>query len=181
MKLKTLDYLICPACLPEEAPLRLGHSRISDGEIDEGVLECNRCGQAYWIEKGVASIVARHAGLAGEGLRYEEPDLLSAYLWSHYADFFDDPDSTGAYAQLAEQISPASGAGLDAGCATGRFSFEMSSKCEFVIGVDLSRSFVLTARRIMQERGLTFRVRGRRPDLFRPDLCPVSRSGNRKG
>ncbi|MGC9966420.1 MAG: methyltransferase domain-containing protein [Syntrophobacteraceae bacterium] len=159
MKRKTLDYLICPACLPEQMPLHLGHAQISGEEIDEGFLECDRCGQAYRIEKGVASIVARHAGLSGEGLRYEEPDLLSAYLWSHYADLFEDPDSTGAYARWAEQISPASGACLDTGCATGRFSFEMSSKCEFVIGVDLSGSFVRTARQIMQERGLSFRIR----------------------
>jgi len=159
MKRKTLDYLICPACLPEEMPLRLEHAQISGEEIDEGALECKRCGQAYRIEKGVASIVARNTGLSGKGLRYEEPDLLSAYLWSHYADLFEDPDSTGAYARWAEQISPAPGAALDAGCATGRFSLEMSGKCEFVIGVDLSESFVRTARRIVQERGLTFPVR----------------------
>jgi SAM-dependent methyltransferase len=92
-------------------------------------------------------------------LRYETPDSLSSYLWSHYADLFEDPDATGAYAQWAAQISPVSGACLDAGCATGRFSFEMSGKCEFVIGVDLCESFVRMARRIMQERGLVFRLR----------------------
>ncbi|HIJ77558.1 MAG TPA: Trm112 family protein, partial [Deltaproteobacteria bacterium] len=58
MKRKTLDYLICPACLPEEAPLHLGQAQIAGGEINEGVLECNRCGQAYRIEKGVAGLVA---------------------------------------------------------------------------------------------------------------------------
>jgi len=159
MKPRILEYLICPACLPEETPLRLENAQTLGGEIDEGILECDRCRRVYRIEGGVASVVAQHAGLSAEGLRYEAPDLLSAYLWSHYADLFEDPDSTGAYAQWAEQISPASGAGLDAGCATGRFSFEMSSKCEFVIGVDLSESFVRTARRIMQERGLIFRIK----------------------
>jgi SAM-dependent methyltransferase len=91
--------------------------------------------------------------------RYEEPDLLSAYLWSHYADLFEDPDSTGAYAGWAELIAPASGAALDAGCATGRFSFEMSRKCEFVIGVDLSENFIRAARRIMRDRRLIFQIR----------------------
>ena len=159
MKLKTLQYLICPACLPGEAPLRLENAQTTGGEVDEGILKCNRCGRSYRIEKGIADIVHRDACLNREGLRYEEPDLLSAYLWSHYSDLFKDPDSVGAYARWAEQLSPAQGPGLDTGCATGRFSFEMSSKCDFVIGVDLSGSFVRTARRIMRERGLSFRIR----------------------
>jgi SAM-dependent methyltransferase len=159
MKLKTLKYLVCPACLPEEAQLSLERAQIQGGEIDEGVLECGRCGQAYRIDKGVAGLAARDDRLTGEGRRYEEPGFLSAYLWSHYADLFDDPDSSDAYTRWAEQLSPASGTGLDAGCATGRFSFEMTRKFDFVIGVDLSENFVRTARRIMRERGLTFRVR----------------------
>ncbi len=159
MKRKILEYLICPACLPEEVPLRLGHAQISGREINEGVLECDRCRQVYGIERGVARVAVQQGGLSGQGLRYETHDLLSAYLWSHYADLFEDPDSTMAYAQWAEQISPASGAALDAGCATGRFSFQMSSKCEFVVGVDLSESFIRMARRIMEERGLTFRIK----------------------
>ncbi len=160
MKRKILEYLICPACLPEEVSLRLGNAQLSgEEEIDEGVLECDRCGRAYEIEKGVAKIVVPHASPAGEGLRYEAPDLLSAYIWSHYADLFQDPDSTGAYGQWAELISPASGAGLDAGCATGRFTFEMSQKCDLVIGVDLSESFVRIARLIMEKRGLIFRLK----------------------
>ena len=97
--------------------------------------------RAYPIERGVARVVPDHGALSGDGLRYESPDLVSAYLWSHYADLFYDPDATGAYDEWAEQISPASGAALDAGCATGRFCFEMSRKCELVIGVDLSESF----------------------------------------
>ncbi len=159
MKRKVLEYLICPACLPEEIPLRLGHAQILGEEINEGVLECDRCGRAYEIEKGLARLAAGHVDPTGEGLRYEAPDLLSAYLWSHYGDLCQDPDATGAYGQWAELISPASGVGLDAGCATGRFSFEMSRKCELVIGVDLSESFVRAARRIMEKRGLIFQLK----------------------
>jgi SAM-dependent methyltransferase/uncharacterized protein YbaR (Trm112 family) len=159
MKRKTLEYLICPACLPDEAPLRLEHARICGEEIDEGVLECDRCGQAYGIREGVARIAVRDAGLKGKISGYETPDRLSSYLWSHYGDLFEDPDATGAYAQWAAQISPVSGTCLDAGCATGRFSFEMSCKCEFVIGVDLCESFVRTARQIVRESGLVFRLR----------------------
>ena len=159
MKRKILEYLICPACLPEENPLRLGHAQISFDEIGEGVLECPRCRRAYPIERGVARVVPDHGALGGDGLRYESPDLVSAYLWSHYADLFYDPDATGAYDEWAEQISPASGAALDAGCATGRFCFEMSRKCELVIGVDLSENFISMARRIMEERKLVFRIK----------------------
>ena len=75
---------------------------------------------------------------------------FSAYLWSHYADLFKDPEATGAYSEWAGQISPVAGAALDAGCAVGRFCFEMSLKCDLVIGVDLSESFISMARRIME-------------------------------
>ncbi len=172
MKRKVLEYLICPACLPEENQLSLGHCQSSGREISEGVLECGCCMRAYPIKKGVACLaVCRDAGYRVSDIAnpatdiryptsvYESPDLLSAYLWSHYADLFEDPDATGAYSEWAGQISPAAGAALDAGCATGRFSFEMSRKCDFVIGVDLSESFISTARQIMEERKLKFRVK----------------------
>ena len=160
MKRKILEYLICPACLPEENPLRLGHAqnlRRGDKRRRAGVrpLQAGIPDRKRGRLRGGAIV----APWAGEGLRYESPDLLSAYLWSHYADLFEDPDATGAYSQWAEQISPASGAALDAGCATGRFCFEMSRKCEFVIGVDLSESFISMARRIMEERELIFRIK----------------------
>ncbi len=156
MKRKILEYLICPACLPEENPLRPGHSLGSGAEISEGVLECGCCKQEYPIRRGVAVLAARRACLSGEGLRYESPELLSAYLWSHYADLFEDPEATGAYAEWAGQISPVSGAALDVGCAVGRFCFEMSLKCDMSIGVDLSESFISMARRIMEQRKLNF-------------------------
>ncbi len=159
MKRKILEYLICPACLPEENPLRLGHSQSSGGEISEGVLQCSGCKQAYPIKSGVAALVADHARLSGEGLRYEAPELLSAYLWSHYADLFKDPEATGAYSEWAGQISRGAGAALDAGCAVGRFCFEMSLKCDLVIGVDLSETFISMARQIMEQRKLNFRLK----------------------
>jgi SAM-dependent methyltransferase len=159
MKRKILEYLICPACLPEENPLRLGHSQSSGGEISEGVLECGGCRRAYPIKGGVAALATHNVSSSPESLRYEAPDFLSAYLWSHYADLFEDPDATGAYSEWAGQISPVAGAALDAGCAAGRFCFEMSLKCDLVIGVDLSESFISMARRIMEQRKLSFRLK----------------------
>ena len=159
MKRKILEYLICPACLPEENPLRLGRAEISIDEINEGVLECPHCLRSYPIERGIARVVPDSGAISAEGFRYETPDLLLEYLWSQYADLFGDRDATGAYTEWAEQISPASGAALDAGCATGRFCFEMSRKCEFAVGVDLSGTFISMARRIMNERKLVFRIK----------------------
>ncbi len=158
MKHKTLEYLICPGCLPEENSLRLGDCRIADGEIVEGNLECGCCGSVYPVREGIACLVAKEGEKAPFSV-YETPEVLSTYLWTHYADLFGDPDASGAYTEWAAQIEPVSGAVLDTGCAVGRFSFEMSAKCDLVIGVDLSMSFVATAGRILRERQLTFSVK----------------------
>ena len=159
MKSEILEYLICPACLPDENPLRLRNFKNSCGEIGEGILECDCCRHKYAIKEGVAYMVGDYARTSEVNVRYESVDLLSAYLWSHYADLFEDPDATNAYTELAGQIKPSLGAILDAGCATGRFCFEMSNRFEFVIGVDLSGSFISTARKIMHERKLRFRLK----------------------
>jgi SAM-dependent methyltransferase/uncharacterized protein YbaR (Trm112 family) len=169
MKQEILEYLICPACLPEENPLRLGISQGAGDEVIEGVLECGCCRRAYPIGKGIARLTGAGAQRTENGKQnsllrspasvYESPELLSAYLWSHYADLFGDPDASGAYSKWAGQISPIAGAALDAGCALGRFCFEMSRKFDFVIGVDLSETFISTARRIMEERKLSFQLK----------------------
>lgn len=158
MKRKLLEFLICPDCLPDEIPLSLTEGAHPSDDIIEGALRCAGCGRIYPIREGVAKIVPS-GGRQDSASRYEEPALLSAYLWSHYADIFGDPEATSAYRQWAEEISCSSGTGLDAGCATGRFAFEMARKCDFVIGLDRSESFVSTARRILQARKLVFRVR----------------------
>jgi len=169
MKREILEYLICPACLPEENPLSLGNCESSGGDILEGALHCGRCGQAYPIRRGVACLKDAGAGRRAQGGQnsivqqtasvYESSELLSAYLWSHYADLFEDPEANAAYPEWAALISPSSGAALDAGCAVGRLCFEMSLKCDFAVGVDLSENFIYTARRIMEERKLSFRLK----------------------
>ena len=45
-----------------------------------------------------------------------------------------------------------SGVTIDAGSAVGRFTFEMSGKSDFVIGIDNSLSFVRSARELMINR-----------------------------
>lgn len=169
VKREILQYLICPECLPQENSLRLGKVRYRDGEMIEGSLECGCCAKAYPIIDGIACLTGVGCQVSDiakptPDIRhptpvYESPEVLSAYLWSHYADLFGDPDVTQAYCEWARQIAPTSGAALDTGCATGRFSFEMSAKCDLVIGVDVSMSFLATARRIMKDRMLTFRIK----------------------
>ena len=60
--------------------------------------------------------------------------MVSSYLWSHYADLLGDEEATGAYSEWAALLAPEGGMGLDAGCAVGRFTFELSRKCDLVVG-----------------------------------------------
>lgn len=160
MKKNMLEYLICPACLPGEHGLRLKDAGPPDDEIMDGDLECPGCGKCYPVRGGVAKIIPASMDCPGEqSFRYEDPRLLSAYLWSHYADLFEDPDAVPAYEEWAAQLAGKGGVGLDTGCAVGRFSFEMARKCDFVIGVDRSESFVAAARKILHAREVAFQVR----------------------
>lgn len=156
MKRKILEFLICPDCLPDEISLVL-ESASSLDDVPEGTLRCPACGGEFPIKGGVAGLVPT-SGEAVRPSRYETPALLSAYLWSHYADLFGDPEASSAYAEWAAQISCSQGAGLDAGCATGRFAFEMARRCDFVIGLDRSESFIAAARELLLTRRLVFQI-----------------------
>ena len=135
MKQKMLEYLICPACLPGENGLRPKDAGTPADEIIEADLECPECGRCYPVRKGVAKIVdASRDCPSKQARRYEDPGLLSSYLWSHYSDLFEDPEGVRAYEEWAAQLACKGGVGLDTGCAVGRFSLEMARKCDFVIG-----------------------------------------------
>jgi SAM-dependent methyltransferase len=81
---------------------------------------------------------------------------VSSYLWSHYGDILGDEDATTAYAQWAGLVQGHPGVALDAGCAAGRFTFEMGKKCDAAIGIDRSLAFVRTARRLMLQESVPF-------------------------
>ena len=160
MKRRILEFIICPTCLPDEVSPALTAEETSDDEVIEGSLRCKRCGSSYPIRAGTASLLPAGSGVSGcKPGRYEDPDLLGAYLWSHYADLFEDPDATDAYAQWARQLSDGAGLALETGCAPGRFTFEMAQKCGFAIGLDSSESFISAAREILRAGGLVFRLR----------------------
>jgi len=88
MKPKTLEFLICPACLPEENSLSLRVSSSSNGEITDGNLECGCCKSAYAIRDGVARLLGHAGPVAGDSATgtgraasvYESPEVLSEYL-----------------------------------------------------------------------------------------------------
>ncbi len=142
--------LICPACLPDENRL---HSKVDEeheDDIDRGSLTCRHCGQVYPIQNGIAWLAPGSSQKKEKTTsKYETAPVLSSYMWSHYGDILDEPDASAAYGEWADLIHPNSGVAIDAGSAVGRFTFEMSRKSDFVVGVDNSLSFIRAAREFM--------------------------------
>lgn len=152
MKKTLLDMLICPCCLPEEPRLRERVAEAFQDDILEGSLRCEKCGAEYPIRGGIACLDPGRSETSVSEDRYETAPVLSSYLWSHYGDLLEDEDATDAYGRWADLMRPCSGACLDAGSAVGRFSFEMANKCDFVVGLDKSASFVRASRELMVHR-----------------------------
>ena len=152
MKTRLLEILICPACLPAEIPLAVTLRRQDKDEILEGDLRCDKCGGQYPIRDGLAFLDIPSAAPRQQGIGYESPRALASYLWSHYGDILNDPEASDAYSQWADLIAPTDGLVLDIGSAVGRFAFEMHDKCEFVIGIDKSESFIRAARELLSRR-----------------------------
>jgi len=152
MKSFLLDILVCPSCLPLEKTLSLDAMERDGDEVLSGTLACDLCSTSYPIRNGIAELLPRSAKKAArDSSRYESDALVSAYLWSHYADLLGDENATSAYREWAKRIKPLQGLALDAGCATGRFTFEMGMKSDMAVGIDYSRAFIQTARKLMQE------------------------------
>jgi uncharacterized protein YbaR (Trm112 family)/SAM-dependent methyltransferase len=156
MKKELLDILRCPACLPAEQTLAGSIYEQRSGDILKGELTCGRCQASYPVRDGIGSftVSGRRAGPGAQ--YYEDARVVSAYLWSHYADLFHDPEATNAHTRWAQQLAGRGALGFDAGAAVGRFAFEMSAYCDFVVGIDLSRAFIATARSLAQNRFLEF-------------------------
>jgi SAM-dependent methyltransferase len=126
----------------------------NQGDILEGGLGCPHCERTYPIREGIA-FLAPATGHGGEaGAKYETAAALSSYLWGHYADLLADPEASTAYRDWAALMNSADGVALDIGAAVGRFSFEMSRKWDFVVGIDASVTFIRTARALLNRRSL---------------------------
>lgn len=159
MDSKLLDLLICPACLPAEKPLRPAALTQAGGDVQAGRLECPACNRHYPIEKGVAILLPEPMTADQRATdRYESPAAVASYLWSHFGDLLGDPEATDAYARWAALVAGVSGTALDAGCAVGRLTFELSRHCELAVGVDRSLAFIRIARRLKEEGRFAFRL-----------------------
>ena len=157
MKKPILEVLSCPACLPEESELALKSSGVSGNDVLYGELKCQKCKRVFPIKDGIAYLLPESVMKMGSmQRRYESAKMLFSYLWSHYADIMGDEEATDAYGRWASCVPEVSGFALDAGCAVGRFTFELARKCDFAIGFDYSRSFVNAARRLLVERRMEF-------------------------
>jgi SAM-dependent methyltransferase/uncharacterized protein YbaR (Trm112 family) len=151
------EKLLCPECIPEEMPLHLNINEEEDEDVVEGRLVCSNCGRNYPIQKGIAFILPEKSmSVLSNGTGYNSRGMLSAYLWSHFCDFFDDPDATDAYKIWSAYFKGANGYALDIGCAVGRLSFEMSKTYSHVIGIDTSKTFIGKARELLVKRRLDF-------------------------
>jgi uncharacterized protein YbaR (Trm112 family) len=156
MKKNLLDLLICPSCLPGEQRFRETVVEADGDDITTGQLTCGRCGIAYPIREGIAFLDPERKEEMDSVNRYETPAVLSSYLWSHYGDLLRDPEASDAYIRWADLMAAHPGPCLDSGSAVGRFSFEMARKCDFVVGVDNSVSFIRLSRDLMKQRGTAF-------------------------
>ena len=156
MKKRLSELLICPACLPDEFPLKTQIIEEDAEDIITGALTCPACGARFPIENGIALLDPNRERTHGAVNKYEMEETVSSYLWSHYGDLLDDENASGAYGAWAARIRPHAGFSLDAGGAVGRFTFEMSTKCDFAIGIDNSVAFIEVARQLMKERRMTF-------------------------
>lgn len=159
MKSLLFDFLICPACLPIEVELIHKVFEKNGEDVLTGLLECKKCGARYPIEEGIACLDPRK-DLNGQGVSnpYESVNMVSSYLWSHYADLIEDDDAHDAYGTWASLLQHVPGPALDAGCAVGRFTFEMSQYSDFSVGIDLSRSFIQQARKLMTDHHLVISI-----------------------
>lgn len=161
MKKWLIEHLVCPECTREEFSLTPEIKAESDTEILEGDLCCPSCKARYPVQEGIAMVVPRATlpvvrGDAG----YNSQEMLSAYLWSHYSEFFNGGDATDAYAKWAacfkRDAGQAPGWALDIGCSVGRLTFEMGKTHDRAIGIDTSLSFIRAARQLMNEKRLGF-------------------------
>ncbi len=158
MKKFLIEFLICPACLPDEISLKLNADETKDEDILYGVLSCKKCGARYRIEDGVAVLISDYNWRLDLKNKYEQPKVVSSYLWSHYGDLLSDKEWLPAYPEWAKLMEISKGFSLDIGCAVGRFTFEMAKKSDFSIGFDLSFAFINTARELMKRGRLNFEI-----------------------
>lgn len=159
MKKWVTDDLICPQCLPSEVPLKLTGLEEKSEDVISGELNCRACGGRYPIQNGIAVVLPENTRPVLQNKNgYNAPEMLSAYLWSHFSDLLDESRATDAYRTWSDSFQTTKGNALDIGCAVGRLSLEMAKTHRRVIGIDTSAAFIGKAREIVQRRRLDFEL-----------------------
>ncbi|MCB9655696.1 MAG: methyltransferase domain-containing protein [Deltaproteobacteria bacterium] len=141
MRASLLKFVVCPQC---SGPLELRVSRIDDGDILEGGLQCSLCGN-YPIIDGVPRLLPAQGSIAAEarrtvdrfGAQWNDFDTIR----EHYEDQFLGWIRPNTKESFAGKIV------LEGGCGKGRHSALVAKyKAKEVIAVDLG-SAVEAARR----------------------------------
>jgi putative 4-mercaptohistidine N1-methyltranferase len=96
---------------------------------------------------------------------YESERLLAEYLLFHYGTAEEIlPYPFGPKEALHYPVRcvtecverTRAGSALDLGCAVGRATFELARRCDSVVGIDLSRSFITAAQSLQRDGALPY-------------------------
>lgn len=153
-----MEFLVCPSCLPEEHALHEKIASRNGDDVISGSLICPNCGKAFPIRDGVAFLHPNPHWKPMPGNKYETERVLSSYMWSHFGNLMGEEDHIDAYRTWADAIDPTDGVAVDVGGAVGRFVLEMTTKSDFVVGLDLSLLFVSTARKLAIEGEIEVKI-----------------------
>lgn len=139
--------------------------------IDDDAFVETSCCDAPPPHVGAGPCCTREGGRdAGRGDGYESDSVRDAYVLLHYGSaeqtFVDIPgprEAVGFPTRVAAKVRTwaaeldvGTSRALDLGCAVGASSFELARRFEYVIGIDLSASFIETARQMARDGHLEF-------------------------
>jgi len=131
MKLRALDFLVCPRC---HESLSIETRSVQGAEVLEGILGCLACNRSYPIARGVPRFVGDGAYASSFGRQWN---------WFRTVQL----DSSNRSVQSEEALRATTGWGdedyvgrlvLDAGVGAGRFAEVVAKKGGEVVGIDLT-------------------------------------------
>jgi SAM-dependent methyltransferase len=140
------------------------------GEVENGQLVCDGCGQRWWISAGIPRLVP-------PDLVDQQRKTASAFgwQWQHFAE--QHPEFEAQFLDWLYPMEPEFFRGkrvLDAGCGTGRHAhFAATFGAEEVVALDLSEA-VEAARMNLASHPSVHVIQG---DLLRPPLRTAAEGG----